>query len=167
MRIILGVVLLVCCGCASARYVSKGPNEGVVAIPCDNQTNRRKAEELMANHFPSGYEVIFEEETPVGTVTHVQKKTQDEGIALMSFQPDPDSEHQAGLKLNLPGATHRHTHATYTTEDKTEWRIHYRKKYPYLATPPGRLTSESLQQHFDPLDVAEGAETGAAFESAK
>lgn len=155
MRIVLGVVLLLSYGCASARYVTKGPNEGLVAMPCDNEANRRKAKELMANHFPDGYEIVFEEEAPIGTVTHVHKETRDDGIELASFGQDPESEDYAALKVNLPGMSHRRTDTTYTTEDKTEWRIHYRRKPSYLHTPSGDLPRNATHQKFNPLDTVD------------
>ncbi len=156
MRILLGMLVLFS-GCASARYVTKGEMEGVVAIPSDTDRNREKAEELMNRHFPEGYEIVFEEEAAVGSVTHVHKSSHGDEIELAGGLQDYDREDFASVTPKLPGLTHHRAHSdiTMTTRDKTEWRIRYRKKRPHLLTPPGAIPSESLQQHFEELDATE------------
>ena len=158
MRILLGMILIFS-GCASARYVTKGEMEGVVAMPSDTARNREKAEELMAQHFPEGYEIVFEEEAAIGSVTHVHKNSHGDDIQLAGGLQNFDNEDFGRVTPRLPGLTHRTSHSdiTMTTQDKTEWRIRYRKKRPNLLTPPGTLPSESLQQHFDALDAAKTA----------
>ena len=95
-------------GCASARFVSKSPDCGVVAIPCDSNRwptyNRDKAEALIRSQCPDGYEVVHEEEAVIGSVSHTSVN-------------DNGSIHTAGS-----------TSGTIDTTQKTEWRIHYRRK---------------------------------------
>ncbi|WP_166831330.1 hypothetical protein [Thalassoroseus pseudoceratinae] len=154
MRILLGMLVLFS-GCASARYVTKGEMEGVVAMPSDTDRNREKAEELMAQHFPEGYEIVFEEEAAVGSVTHVHKNSHGDDIHLAGGLQNYDHDDFASVTPRLPGLTHRTAHSdiTMTTRDKTEWRIRYRKKRPNSLTAPGELPSESLQQHFEAIDA--------------
>jgi hypothetical protein len=54
-------------GCATpARYLSRESTGGIVAIDSNTNSwpsyNRKRAEELMAAHFPGGYEIIREDE---------------------------------------------------------------------------------------------------------
>ena len=106
-------MLCVQLGCA-ARQVLKEPSYGVVSIP--HNTNawpmryRDKADDIMRQHFPEGYEVIREEEVIVGQTTHFDE---DEEYA--------DVEVIDGI-LSV-GATERR--ATATTTDVTEYHIHY------------------------------------------
>jgi len=56
-------------GCQSARYVLKEADHGVVAIPSMETwpvNHREKADMLMHQHFPTGYDVVREEEVSVG-----------------------------------------------------------------------------------------------------
>ena len=59
-------------GCQSARYVLKEADHGVVAIPSTvtwSVNHREKADILMHQHFPGGYDVVREEEVAVGAET--------------------------------------------------------------------------------------------------
>ena len=59
-------------GCQSARYVLKEADHGVVAIPSMETwpvNHREKADMLMHRHFPTGYDIVREEEVPVGAET--------------------------------------------------------------------------------------------------
>ena len=104
-------------GCASARHVYKGRDSGVVAIPSNNNSwptrYRNKAEVLMAEHFPDGYEVIHEEETIVGQTTtyHEQQNTRSQ-----KGQDGTTDVSASGLNGHV------------TTRDDTEYRIHYRRR---------------------------------------
>lgn len=112
-------------GCHSARYVEKGPDEGIVAIPVDNDGNRKKAEELMSRHFPGGYEIVFEEEVTTGSVTrHHNHSNSHQSGAKAKIQ---QAGHEQVLKIN-PQHSSTHGHASSITTDKTEWRIRYRRK---------------------------------------
>jgi hypothetical protein len=80
----LTVVWLGFSGCAQppvARYVYQDGEFGVVAIPVNTSLNRLnyrgQAEELMARHFPDGYEIVRAEEVNEGERTlDVGKKTE-------------------------------------------------------------------------------------------
>ena len=59
-------------GCQSARYVLKETDHGVVAIPSTVTwpvNHREKADILMHQHFPGGYDIVREEEVAVGAET--------------------------------------------------------------------------------------------------
>ena len=67
-------------GCQNARYVLKEANHGVVAVPSSENwpvDHREKAEMLMHQHFPGGYDIVREEEVAVGaeTSTHMGEST--------------------------------------------------------------------------------------------
>ena len=67
-------------GCQNARYVLKEANHGVVAVPSSENgpvDHREKAEMLMQQHFPGGYDIVREEEVAVGaeTSTHMGEST--------------------------------------------------------------------------------------------
>jgi hypothetical protein len=98
-------------GCASARYIVKDPDGGIVGIPSNTKKNREKAVALMQQHFPAGYVIEREEETVIGQTTHhhVNHGTTIEG--------DKNRTTEAGQ-----------THATETTVANTEYRIFYRRR---------------------------------------
>lgn len=98
-------------GCSSARYVLKEPESGIIAISADTPSNREKATELMAQHFPAGYIIDREAETVIGQVTHQHT---DHGKTI---EIGDDSSIESGQSS-----------ATATTVDKTEYRISYRKR---------------------------------------
>ena len=67
-------------GCQSARYVLKEADHGVVAIPSNGTwpvNHREKADILMHQHFPTGYDILREEEVSVGaeTSTHASESS--------------------------------------------------------------------------------------------
>ena len=67
-------------GCQNARYVLKEADHGVVAIPSTGNwpvDHREKADILMHQHFPGGYDIVREEEVAVGaeTSTHMGEST--------------------------------------------------------------------------------------------
>ena len=110
---LFAAVLAVQFGCA-ARQVLKEPGYGVVSIPHNSNAwparYRDKADEVMRQHFPDGYQIVREEEVVVGQQTRF----------------DEDEEH-ADLEvidgvLSI-GTTERR--ATATTTDVTEYHIHY------------------------------------------
>ena len=113
---LLSLALVMQLGCA-ARQVLKDPDYGVVAIP--NNTNRwpsryrDKADEIMSQHFPAGYEVVREEEVIVGQTTHYSEDEERADVELID-----------GI-LSV-GATDRSGSAT--TTDVTEYHIHYTRR---------------------------------------
>lgn len=133
------VAALLAGGCAKARYVSKGPNEGIIAMPNDTPRLRKQAEKLMAAHFPEGYEIVYEYEEKVGSVTHEDRQSnvsrQSPSLTLLAASSNGGKSNGAGQVAGFgtgyfPGSTNRRTHATTTVTDKTEWRIRYRRKRP-------------------------------------
>ena len=73
-------------GCAttqSVRYVYQDKNFGVIGMP--ENTNRwptyyhRKAEKMMAEHFPEGFEIVRAEEVTEGSRTLEDRPVQDGG----------------------------------------------------------------------------------------
>jgi len=82
--ICLGLLALPAIGCMKpivARYVYQDHDFGVVAIPMNTYIGkvsfRDEAEELMARHFPDGYEIVRAEEVNEGERTlDVGKKTE-------------------------------------------------------------------------------------------
>jgi hypothetical protein len=69
----LGLLLIIVAGCAHpplARYVYQDGQYGVVGIPVNTYHDRLdvrvQAEELMARHFPQGYEIVRAEEVNEG-----------------------------------------------------------------------------------------------------
>lgn len=110
------ILLLLSCGCQSARIVSKSDTEGVIAIPANSNSwpfhYRAKAEELLSRECPEGYEIVLEEEFVTG-----QSTTTDES--------DENRTQQITKNASVSFDTSR---TTSTTSNVTEWRIHYRKK---------------------------------------
>jgi hypothetical protein len=170
MRIISAVVVCAACGCASARYVTKGTDEGVVSMPADTPRNREKAYELMADHFPEGYEIVFEEEAKVGSVTHVHARTDEHHHHGGSPSPLLLAEHMEGYGQTpgdsrgaeshswsaIPGSGFfggtTHSDLTATTTDKTEWRIRYRRQRP-VPNPTQNTTDISPSVSLDSYPV--------------
>ncbi len=108
-------------GCSSARYVQRGADEGVVAIPDRSNDwptfHQDKAAKLIAEHVGPDYEVVEEWSEKVGENVHHDQKT--------NREPTLNSE----VPFILP-AEKVTTQTTTTTSDVTEWRIKYRKKAP-------------------------------------
>ena len=108
-------VLVALSGCASARYVLKDAESGVVAIPANSDSwpshHRQKAEELMRQQFPDGYVIELEEEAVVGQQT--------------SFNEDSDG---GSVKLGKFEIGSGKRSGTQTTVNQAEWRIHYRRR---------------------------------------
>ncbi len=101
-------------GC-SARTILREPDYGIVAIP--NNSNswpgklRDKADVLMAEHFPAGYEIIREEEYVVGETTHFDHEDTGTNIDIIDDIVSVGTSSSRG---------------TATTTPQTEYRIHYR-----------------------------------------
>lgn len=120
-RLLLSITLFVVVGlsgCANpARYVVREANGGIVAIPNNSNAwpsyNRKHAEELMAQHYPEGYEIIREEEAVTGQITNNNTQT--------NTQQKPSLFPFAGEEQTT-------TNTTTSTTDRTEWRIFYRPK---------------------------------------
>lgn len=100
-------------GCA--RHVMKDADGGTIAI--SGPGGRKKAEKLMAEHFPGGYEIVREEEVVVGQRVDYEEETRPLGVRLAGEEDD-------GMSLHLGGETR----GSETVTDQTEYRIHYRRK---------------------------------------
>jgi len=94
------------------------PSGGVVAIPSNTNScrsyNHRKAEELIRERCPQGYEIEREGEAVVGQTQYVQTNTQTTGDPLL-----------AALRI---APVEKVSKETKSVQDQTEWRIYYRSK---------------------------------------
>jgi hypothetical protein len=122
--VLLSVLALT--GCTSARVVSRDPTGGVVAIPENSNSwpsrYRDQAIALIKQDCPD-YAIVREEEVVTGTVTTDRDST------------DTRTRDLAPKAWPL-GGTATSTDVTHTreTQNRTEWRITYRK-----ATPPATI----------------------------
>ena len=119
-----GWISAVCCasllaiatGCSSGRYVMRNGDRGIVAIPANTNSwptrNWDHATELMSQHFPEGFEIEHEEEVVIGQTTSYGENLQND-VA------------QVAKNVTVHSGT---TSGTATTTDKTEYRIHYRRR---------------------------------------
>jgi hypothetical protein len=139
-------------GCGSARFVQVDGDGGVVAIR--NNSNvwptyyRDKADALIRQRCPAGYEIVREEEIVTGQVadTDTQSNTRQSPTLLLggtdsdrtkSNRGDYRSEALGAIAIPT-GETEQTTHQTTHYRDVTEWRISYRKK-PGTATGDGSV----------------------------
>lgn len=88
----------------------------MVAIPTNTASwpfyHRSKAEELMTQHFPAGYEIVREEETIVGQTTSFNESQNARNVEVKD-----------GVEVSSGSSR-----AIATTTDKTEYRIFYRRR---------------------------------------
>jgi hypothetical protein len=138
----LGFVLLPAAGCMKpivARYVYQDHEFGVVAIPINTYLGkvsfRNEAEELMARHFPEGFEIVRAEEVNEGERTlDVGRKTQ------IETEPNVTALNQM-IKLGKLDQT-----TSFEQKDKImvrECRIIYKRKSHQSAVPGGQFTTMS------------------------
>jgi hypothetical protein len=139
LLIIAATITAIWCGCARPRFVEVSREGGVVAIPSNSNQwptyYRDKAEKLIREKCPDGYEVVMEEEVVTGQVTHVESRTKtkeapslDLGkIAYDSQDPENNAASLAGVKIPL-GRKQEDVNATTSSRDVTEYHIHYRPK---------------------------------------
>ena len=129
LAIFLGFTLLALVGCNDARFVHRGEDEGIVAIP--ERSNEfpayylTNAAELMESHVGPGYEIVEEREVTKG----VQEMAQ-------TLQP-------AGIQQTM-----------HTSSNLTEWQIRYRKKNGVVVGQPSQPRAELLAP---PVSVAPAA----------
>lgn len=156
-RQLIGLGLLwAASGCASqtaARYVYQDGEFGVVAIPVNTflyKTDfRAQAEELMARHFPEGYEIVRAEEVNEGErILDVGKKVEIES------EPNIAALNQM-IKIGKLDRT-----TSFEEKDKLqvrECRIIYKKR---TARPPGpsspfaAVASLAPSLYIDPNEMA-------------
>ena len=133
--LVLGTLLaLHAAGCASARCVYKTGECGVVAIPRNTPLHRQRAEALMAEHFPEGYEIVEEQEVPVGTLVQSDEELRMvSGVMLTPNDP-------GGLALHFDTSSIAEGEVEVTTVPPTsiprEWRIVYRSAEGSGDGPP-------------------------------
>jgi hypothetical protein len=127
---VVAILLAGLSGCCNARLVSLDQNGGVVAIP--SNTNfwptyyRDKAEALIAQKCPEGYQIEREEEFVVGTTHIVRTNTEKTGDPLL-----------AALKI---APIEEQTTQTTSSTDQTEWRIWFQAN---KASPAGPDASDN------------------------
>jgi hypothetical protein len=159
----LSLVLLPAAGCMKpivARYVYQDHEFGVVAIPINTYLGkvsfRDEAEELMAHHFPDGYEIVRAEEVNEGERTlDVGRKTQ------IETEPNVTALNQM-IKLGKLDQT-----TSFEQKDKImvrECRIIYKRKSHPQAVHAGQFAAmSSLNPRFyiDPNETVrrQNAET--------
>jgi hypothetical protein len=151
----LGLLLATVAGCAHpplARYVYQDGEYGVVGIPVntyhDRLDVRLQAEELMARHFPEGYEIVRAEEV-------------NEGERILDLGNRTELVAEPALKalsqvIQL-GKVDRTT--SFEEKDKLqarECRIIYKKKPAHTPGGPGRfaaVASLSPPLYIDPNEI--------------
>jgi len=114
--LLIALILLGSTACGCVRYVQKGPDYGVVAMPMDTNVwpfqFRQKAEKLMQDHFPNGYVIENEGEAVVGQT--IESETE---------EVDGPNYRKGNWSLGFGSSK-----TTSTINDQTEWRILYRAK---------------------------------------
>ncbi|MEO2089528.1 MAG: hypothetical protein ABGY75_08535 [Gemmataceae bacterium] len=125
--LLYAVLALTTAGCGTARYIQKGSDGGVIAMPADNRWNREKAVELIKAHVGPGYRVVEEKEVVTGQET----------TNLTNTQTEPTVHSQIPF---LPAQKQTST-LTTTSRDLTEWHIVYQRgNAPPAATQPVQQT---------------------------
>ena len=138
----LGLVAIQTAGCMRpmvARYVYQDHDFGVVAIPMNTYLGkmsfRDEAEELMARHFPDGYEIVRAEEVNEGERTlDVGKRTE------LQTEPNVTALNQM-IKLGKLDQT-----TSFEQKDKImvrECRIIYKRKPPASGGSTGQFAATS------------------------
>jgi hypothetical protein len=121
---LLGLGTLGCAGVREVRYVYQDGESGVIGLP-ENTSRwptyyRQHAEELMAKHFPEGYEIVRAEEV-------------DEGSRTLTINGTKAAELDAGGPTNLLTLAKLGRTSTRTQSDTVkikECRIVYKKAEP-------------------------------------
>ncbi|MDY3552282.1 hypothetical protein R5W24_001362 [Gemmata sp. JC717] len=105
-------------GCASARYVSKQGDSGVVAIPSNTNSPpfryRQEAEELMRKHVGPDFEIVDEREVVTGSRVMNNQETQTQ------MTPNKKQPNMPGERISTNGMV--------TSTNTTEYQITYRKR---------------------------------------
>ena len=120
--IVAAVAVCASSGCASARYVEKNADGGIVAIPSNADfwpiNHRAAALQLIEKHVGPGYELGDEKEVVIGVTTNHNQEVKRE--------PTYNSE------VPFLGAEKQTITNSTTSSDRTEYRIAYRRR----AAPP-------------------------------
>jgi hypothetical protein len=149
----LVVGLLGLTGCASPRFVQVGEEGGIVALPSNTNIwpsyHRDKAEAMIRQQCPNGYEIVSEEEAVTGQVAHTDSRTDTKenptlllaggnGKTEKNKRGESSSTSFGGLAIPL-GEREETTRTTTRYQNVTEWRIHYRKKQPAPGVVPAAV----------------------------
>jgi hypothetical protein len=98
------LVLAAISGCSgSARMIASDSNGGIVAIPKNSKSWHRRAEQMMQERCPEGYEILAEEEVPVS-------------------QPPGQPRAQSSPGCYVPNTSQ------LSPSEPTEYRIYYHRK---------------------------------------
>lgn len=147
------------CQMTNARYVSKGPDTGEIALGSDTPANREQAHKLMAAHFPGGYEIVWEREKVVGQTVqeHVHQHNRTPMAGLLAANAHDKHKKQPNASFGFIGMQRstQDTHVTTSTHDKSEWRIQYRRK----GSPLTQVGGSSIGH----LPVAKPSSAGAVI----
>jgi hypothetical protein len=151
--VVLSIVGLAsgCAGTHQARYVYQDGQFGVVGIPRNTEhwptRYRSQAEELMARHFPEGYEIVRAEEVVEGS--RVLTTNGSGGAEVSAALPLPV------LKIGTIGLTSSRNQAD--SVKIKECRILYKKAEPGVA-PKGERYAEQASltptSYVDPNAIA-------------
>lgn len=138
--VLLSIACLTAVGCATTgdvRYVYQDGQFGVVGLPKNTSqwpTNyRKRAEALMAKHFPQGYEVIRAEEVVEGS-----RVLTSNGTNSAMFEPGGGGHI---INLGKMGRTSSRTQAD--TVPITECRIFYKRADDGEAVKPGEYANKA------------------------
>ncbi len=146
----LSLALLAAGGCASTgevRYVYQDGQYGVIGLP-ENTSRwpthyRDRAEVLMAQHFPQGYEIVRAEEVVEGSRTLTLDGKNSVALGSIGFEPV--------IKLANIGRTTGRTQADTTAI--TECRIVYKKAEHPRGDAYASQASLTPEEYLDPNAV--------------
>lgn len=147
---VLVAVAAAASGCASAKYVEKRADGGVVAVPDDSDSwpgyNRRAALEKIREHVGPNYEIVDERKVVTGQTTLNNQQTATEHT-LNARNPAYPTQRQTTTGTGIT-----------TQQDVTQWQIAYRRKEgPTAAVTPDVRPAGGLNSAFNrPVAPASG-----------
>lgn len=166
LSVVVGLVVVASLGCAGPRQVLRERDFGIIAIPANTNTwpfrYRDKAAEMMAQHFPEGYEVVREEEVKVGEYTTVDRDHDTRHLSdeESPFQVDLHSEstrvssgnlteyqityQRRGLSYNAAELLRQGNRAVVTVESGPRTAIHVGTPHPPPAPRSSLFVGGSL-----------------------
>ena len=128
----LGVMVLILSGCAQARWVKQTGTDGIIAIPYNDGeggTHRQEAYKMAnAKWGMGGYEIVAEEEVPIGTTTRTTGNESTRSAAVAGSRTE--STRSGGSRTVAAGAARSNTRSSETTTSRvdTEYHIHFQQK---------------------------------------
>lgn len=134
---ILGIGSFGCAGVGQVRYVYQDGESGVIGLPENNSHwptyYRQHAEELMAKHFPEGYEIVRAEEVEEGSRTLTIN-----GSRAVELDPEVSGRIVALGKLGRTSSR-----SETNTSKLKECRIIYKKAEPRGAQKSGDYAEQA------------------------